>query len=127
MTLATTTAAGPYCTHLFYLYLPERNLFVFASDPATRHAVEALENPLAAASIVLESSAIYRLQGAQLTGKVHRVEEENERQLLRNKYVARFPCARMADLTLWTFEPDFIKLTDNRLGFGKKIIWRRDA
>ena len=38
-----------------------------------------------------------------------------------------FPIARlMPNLHLWTLRPDFIKMTDNRLGFGKKLIWTAD-
>jgi len=28
---------------------------------------------------------------------------------------------------LWGIEPDFIKMTHNRLGFGKKLIWQQTS
>ena len=34
-----------------------------------------------------------------------------------------FPYAALAELTLWAIAPDFMKFTDNTLGFGKKLIW----
>lgn len=37
LTLAVAAGNTPYCAHCFYCYLPERNLFVFTSDPDTRH------------------------------------------------------------------------------------------
>ena len=40
-------------------------------------------------------------------------------------YIKRFPYTAIADLTLWRLEADFMKLTDNTLGFGKKLIWQR--
>ncbi len=29
----------------------------------------------------------------------------------------------MPGLRLWSITPTFLKLTDNTLGFGKKLIW----
>jgi uncharacterized protein YhbP (UPF0306 family) len=41
------------------------------------------------------------------------------------RYIKEFPYAAVADLELWRLEADFMKLTDNTLGFGKKLIWQR--
>ena len=41
----------------------------------------------------------------------------------RSAYLRRFPYAVVADLTLWTMRPTSMKFTDNRLGFGKKLLW----
>ena len=30
----------------------------------------------------------------------------------------------LAELTLWALVPDYLKFTDNTLGFGKKLIWK---
>ena len=35
----------------------------------------------------------------------------------------RFPVAALMDTRLWILKLTHIKMTDNRLGFGKKIIW----
>jgi uncharacterized protein len=35
----------------------------------------------------------------------------------------RFPVAALMDTRLWIVRLTFIKMTDNRLGFGKKLIW----
>ena len=39
----------------------------------------------------------------------------------------RFPYAAAMDLEMWAIAPDYLKLTDNRLGFGKKTIWEADC
>ena len=39
-------------------------------------------------------------------------------------YYARFPYAKIMRPTLWRLEPSWMKLTDNRLGFGKKLVWQ---
>jgi len=41
-------------------------------------------------------------------------------------YVKHFPVARLAALHLWGLAPGFIKLTDNRLGFGIKLKWEKE-
>ena len=100
LTLATVAEGVPYCSNAFYCYDKERNLLVFTSDPATRHAQEMERNPRVAASVVLETKIVGRVQGLQLCGT-----------------------AALAELTLWAIRPDYMKLTDNTLGFGKKLIW----
>ena len=42
-------------------------------------------------------------------------------------FVKRFPVARMLSAPVWEIRPDESKFTDNTLGFGKKLHWRRDA
>ncbi len=121
LTLATSVGDAPHCSNMFYAYLAERNFFVFTSEEHTLHASQAAANPVAAASIVLETRVVGRVQGLQLRGRVTRAGENEG--LARKAYVNRFPYAAAAELDLWLFEPGWMKLTDNTLGFGKKLIW----
>jgi len=45
----------------------------------------------------------------------------------RTAYLLRFPFALAAKLDLWVLYIDYLKMTDNRLGFGKKLEWRREV
>ena len=45
---------------------------------------------------------------------------------VKKAYMLRFPYAAAMDLEMWAIAPDYLKLTDNRLGFGKKMIWEAD-
>lgn len=122
MTLATVGSDGaPYCCNAFYSYDAGREVLVFASNEETTHAVQMMNDERVAASIVLETKVVGKLQGLQITGRVVRGEA-----LDRDSYLSKFPFAAVAPLTLWRLELEFMKLTDNRLGFGKKIIWRRE-
>jgi len=38
-------------------------------------------------------------------------------------YLKRFPVAILMKTNLWVVKVRYIKMTDNRLGFGKKLIW----
>ncbi len=33
----------------------------------------------------------------------------------------------LMETNLWIVELTYIKMTDNRLGFGKKLIWKKDG
>lgn len=120
LTLATVNGEGmPYVANCFYAFDAKRNLFVFTSDLATRHGAEMAANSSVALSIVLETRIVGRVQGLQVTGRALRGDDE-----ARKCYIKRFPYAAAADLELWMVEPTMMKLTDNTLGFGKKLVWQ---
>lgn len=119
LTLATATSDGaPYCCNVFYAY--HEGAFIFTTDLTTTHGRMMAENPRAAASIVLETRTVGKVQGLQITGVIKPAIEGD-----KMCYIKNFPYAAVVDLTLWRLEADFMKLTDNRLGFGKKLIWQR--
>lgn len=121
LTLATATNDGvPYCCNAFFAYAKGEGAFIFTSDRATNHGQMMLQNSRVAASVVLETRVVGRVQGLQITGRVMAATEEDKKL-----YLKRFPYAVVADLTLWRLEADMLKLTDNTLGFGKKLIWHR--
>ena len=121
LTLAISTTDGqPYCCNIFYAYNKQEGAFIFTSDDHTHHAQMMSNNPRVAASIVLETRIVGKVQGLQITGEVKRAVDGD-----KALYIKRFPYAAVADLQLWRLEADFMKLTDNTLGFGKKLIWQK--
>ena len=121
LTLATATPCGePYCCNAFYAYSKGEGAFIFTSDKTTHHGAMMLENSRVAASVVLETRVVGRVQGLQITGRVMPALEGD-----KTLYLKRFPYAAVADLTLWRLEANMLKLTDNTLGFGRKLIWHR--
>lgn len=122
MTLATVDESGaPYCSNAFYSFDQERGFLIFTSNLDTSHGGHMSANPTVAASIVLETKVVGKVQGVQITGKVYLGDDQDKRS-----YITSYPYAAAMPLTLWRLEPNFIKLTDNTLGFGKKLIWRRE-
>lgn len=120
LTLATQSDAGLWCANCFYALDSERGELLFTSSPETRHGAEMARHPQVAASIVLETRIVGRVQGLQITGEVREADEAGVR-----RYLKRFPYAAVADLHLWALKPTTLKLTDNTLGFGKKLLWNR--
>jgi uncharacterized protein YhbP (UPF0306 family) len=122
MTLATSRENVPQACTLFYAYLPETVLFVVASDTATEHMENVAENSRVAGTIVLETREVGRIEGLQIKGEMRRASKAEG-----NAYLKAFPYAKVMRPTLWVIAPEHLKLTDNRLGFGKKLIWDRSA
>lgn len=140
MTLATVGVDGaPWVAHAFYAWMPDGNFgageggeagagsagsFVFMNNPSTRHGAEMSANARVAAGIALETRIVGRLQGVQIEGTVLRPEGDLLEKA-RKAYLKRFPYATVMEQPLWVLSPDRMKLTDNTLGFGKKLIWER--
>jgi uncharacterized protein len=124
LTLAVSNEDIPWCATCFYVYLPDRNWFVFTSDEETRHVRDVLDsgNYYVAGAIALETKMVGKIRGIQFSGLMFRPEGEDLKKA-RRSYLRKFPLARLAELELWVVKPAHIKMTDNRLGFGKKLIW----
>ncbi|HKL08565.1 MAG TPA: pyridoxamine 5'-phosphate oxidase family protein [Bacteroidales bacterium] len=125
LTLATSYVNIPYCANCFYVYSEEDNMLIFTSDFETKHIRDILSQNIVAGSIVLETNVIGKIQGVQLQGKITEATGEMLKKA-RSKYLKRFPVAMLMKTNLWTVELTFLKFTDNRLGFGKKLIWGKE-
>lgn len=125
MTLATYGADTLHCCNLFYVYVPDTRIFVVTSSAETFHVHQLEQDDRIAASIVLETSVVGQIRGLQIRGTMRRPKGERLRSA-RKAYLKRFPFAVFMDVDIWMIEPDYLKYTDNRLGFGKKIVWERE-
>jgi uncharacterized protein YhbP (UPF0306 family) len=123
LTIATAVNNEPWCANCYYVYLEDENVFVFTTDIDTRHGQEFLKNPFVAGSVVLETRIIGKIRGIQFQGQVSE-PEGNLIEKANNAYLKRFPVAVLMDTHLWIVKLTTIKMTDNRLGFGKKLIWK---
>jgi uncharacterized protein len=124
LTVCSTVDDEPWCANCFYVYLEDENAFVFTSGSETRHGREFLLNSSVAGSVVLETRIIGKIQGVQFRGTVTIAEGERLTRAER-AYVKRFPVAALMDTHLWFVDLTLLKMTDNLLGFGKKLIWEQ--
>lgn len=122
LTLCTTDGAAPWAASCFYIYCEENNTLIFASDANTHHIKDALQQPLVAGTIAPETLIIKRIRGVQFRGILSGVTDDN----YRKEYIRRFPAALFMPFKMWMITLHYIKMTDNRLGFGEKIIWGSD-
>jgi uncharacterized protein YhbP (UPF0306 family) len=120
LSLATVAKNAPQSASLFYAYDAENIAFVVASDRKTEHIQNVLVNDNIAGTVALETDAVGKIEGVQFKGLMRAISQE-EGAL----YFKRFPYARVMNPQLWQIVLTDMKLTDNRLGFGKKLYWQR--
>lgn len=117
-----TTGSRLWCCSLFYALDAENGRLIVASDPGTEHMQNVLACEKVAGTIVLETEEIGKIQGVQWSGKMQRLSDKTGEQI----YFERFSYARAMMPKLWEIQLEEAKLTDNRFGFGKKLIWKRE-
>ena len=119
LTLATCKENQPFCCSSFYAYDKETKSFIIAGDEKTTHIQNIMTNKKVAANIHLETKEIGKIEGLQIEGTLTRCEDKR----LQKLYFKAFPYALAMQPTLWQLRPTRFKLTDNRLGFGKKVTY----
>ena len=123
MTLATTDFESVSACSLFYAYDASSQTFIVASADDTTHVEQTQKNAHIAGNILLETKSVGKIQGVQFRGVFALLDNPAHKKL----YFKEFPYAIALAPKLWSIEVDYFKMTDNRLGFGKKIIWRREV
>ena len=123
LTLAVSDGSDIWCSHAFYTFVEGELLFVITSDEKTRHISLINKNPgLVAGAICLETETIGLIRGLQFKAVADKCDDSLTNRY-RLKYLKRFPYAVLKGGELWTLRITEAKFTDNRLGFGKKLLW----
>ena len=84
-----------------------------------------MSNANVAGSVVLETTLVGKIQGIQFTGIMERPGTDLLKKA-KKAYLKKFPYAALMKTSLWVLNLNHIKMTDNRLGFGKKLIWEKE-
>jgi uncharacterized protein YhbP (UPF0306 family) len=106
--------------------LPPSTLRLIFSDPDSAHSRN-LVSAQASVAIYPEESDWRRLRGVQMTGHAAEIEG-SEAELARRAYAHRFPfvseLAQALDASrTYAFRPSWVRLIDNRRGFGFQHEW----
>jgi len=120
MSLATSSDKELSACNLFYVFSPKELSFIVASSEDTEHIENIMLNCNIAGTIVLETKIVAKIEGLQFRGKFFLLEDKE----LKKLYFKTFPYALAMDTKLWQIKVGYFKLTDNTLGFGKKVIWQ---
>lgn len=94
------------------------------TEPDTRHGALMAQNPQVAGTVNGQPRSVLLIKGVQYRGRVVRLTGAAE-NLARTAYQKRFPVSRKVSAPLWEITLEEVKMTDNALGFGKKIGWQR--
>lgn len=126
LSLSCHSAHEIWSANCFYVFDETRMAFWLMTQPDTRHGSLIQANPQVAGTVNGQPKTVLLIKGIQYRGRIQRLEGVVAQQA-RSAYQKRFPVARNVSAPLWEILLDELKMTDNALGFGKKIIWRRDA
>lgn len=134
MTLSTThPEIGPCAAPVYFVArhgaeaTPLWQLYFF-SESASQHAQNLARDGRAAAAIYPECQDWQDIRGLQLRGGVHPVARGDEWEIAWQAYRAKFSfVAQLKPVVdrneLFAFVPTWIRLVDNRRGFGFKQEW----
>lgn len=122
LTFCTAINDAPYCVNCFYTYIEESAILVFKSDRTTQHIMNALLNSKVAGTIVPDIHQTGTIRGIQFTGNFF-IPNGEILDKAKITYYKKFPFALVMHGDLWAITLTGIKMTDNTLGFGKKLKW----
>ncbi len=125
LTLCTSIDDTPYCANCFYAFLHDNYFLVFKSNRNTMHITNALVNNKVAGTILPDISKIGIIKGIQFTGRLIVLADSEFLEKAKRNYYSQHPFALPMPGELWGVELHSIKMTDNKLGFGKKLLWER--
>lgn len=114
----------PYCFHCFYVLDATHNLLFFKSSENTLHGRLLSENPDVAGSILPQKMEMLALKGIQFTGTV--LYSDFPDQINPDIYYhKKLPLGLTKRGHVYCIQLQSIKMTDNSVLFGKKLIWNR--
>ena len=113
-----------WCANCFYVFNEEKVVFWLMSEESTRHGAQFNSDPRVAGTVNGQPKSVLLIKGVQYAGRIRLLEGE-EKERARKAYIRRFRIAATVSAPLWEIQPDELKMTDNALGFGKKLHWLR--
>jgi len=127
LTLATVGPEGEvHAAAVFYAFTPDLHL-IFLSEPDTLHAQHIGSGAPVAVAIQADGQDWQHITGMQMHGLARPAATgAREVYLSRFPFIARTDALARALKTVRFYEmiPNWIRLIDNRLGFGHKREWR---
>ncbi len=114
-----------WCANCFYVFDEARMAFWLMTEADTRHGRLLHASPQIAGTVNGQPRTVLLIKGVQYRGTIALLGGEAEAQV-RKVYQKRFPVARKISAPLWEIRLEEVKMTNNTLGFGKKISWRRE-
>ncbi|WP_279029437.1 YhbP family protein [Gibbsiella quercinecans] len=126
LTLCAGNGADMWCANCFYVFDAERMALWLMTEPHTCHGELMQQQPRVVGTIAPQPKTIALIRGVQYRGDIARLSGEEE-ALARARYCKRFPIAKVMKAPIWQLTLQEVKMTDNTLGFGKKLHWSRSA
>ncbi|MDX7998593.1 hypothetical protein FE394_05160 [Xenorhabdus sp. Reich] len=124
LTLCTSSTQDLWCASCFYVFDSDSMAFWFMTEVNTRHGQMMQKNPIVAGTVAGQIHNVTEIKGIQFRGEVILLTGEAE-TVARERYCHHFPIALTAKSPIWQLNLNKIKMVDNTLGFGTKLLWQR--
>lgn len=121
---ASESNGASWCFSFFYSFDEEQFLLHYKSSFETRHSAIIGRNPAVSGTILPDKFNPLQIKGIQFSGVVLSFDDPLAHKAASH-YHHKHPVALAMPGEIWTIRLDYIKFTDNTLGFGKKLIWER--
>ena len=122
LTLCTNSASDLWCAHCYYIFDSNKmSLFIMTSEKS-HHSQLMILNKNIAGTIAPQPKNIIDIKGIQFKGYIEKLTNKEEKRA-KNLYYNIFPTAKFISAPIWEIKLTMLKMTDNSLGFGKKLIW----
>jgi uncharacterized protein len=115
----------PYCFSCFYAFNEDQALLYFKSSITSYHSTLLLQKPQIAGTILPDKLNKLAIKGIQLTGHVLPFSHPMALNAA-TEYHRKYPFAVAIPGEVWAIQLDAVKMTDNAIGFAKKLTWKRD-
>jgi uncharacterized protein YhbP (UPF0306 family) len=131
LTLATRREDGqPHAAPVYFAADPDLRLYFFSS-PNSQHIKDISQDRRAGAAVYPDGLGWQDIRGLQMRGVVEEVSPGLEWDRAWELYQSKFPFVavlkeEVAQNTLYVFIPRWIRLVDNRKGFGFNQEWDLD-
>lgn len=112
----------PYSATCFYAFNEKEKTLIFASDLSTIHMKIFKKNPYVSGTVFLDTKNVSKIEGIQFQGIFKNSVFIKSKEL----YFKKFPFSKVMNPPLFEIKLEFIKYTNNALGFGKKIKFGKE-
>lgn len=116
---------NPWCFSCYYAVDSKNELLLFKSSPGSFHVDILNNNPIVAGTILPDKLNKLIVKGLQFQGCILKKDDPLTQHAMQI-YLKRHPIAVAVSGEIYCIRLDEVKFTDNALGFGKKILWKRE-
>ncbi len=122
----TNNVGELHCFCCYYAFDANTGMLYFKTGEQNQHMLWMQQYPQIAGTILPDKLNKLQVKGIQLNGVLLPVGDEAAKNASK-RYHLKYPFSLALPGTVQTIRIDQLKMTDNSLGFGGRLVWERDA
>ncbi|CEO41547.1 hypothetical protein C0Z01_05525 [Photobacterium kishitanii] len=124
LTLCTSANSDLWCASCYYYFDQKKMSLFIMTNKDSHHSQLMIMNKNIAGTISPQPKNIIDIKGVQFKGKIEELTNKDA-EIANTIYYNKFPEAKFISAPIWEIKLTMLKMTDNSLGFGKKLFWRQ--